>query len=106
MKKTVLILALFAVLTTPAHADYKDQFRNQNPFATKVDKMPSRNQVRMDYTGTTSGHPIYIGYAAPSIATTSALWRICKYTDSADGPTAKACADDITWDDRGTATYT
>lgn len=103
--KKVLFIALILLSASNAWAGYKDQFRDQNAFATKVDEMPSRNQVRMDYTGTTSGVPIYVGYAAPSVATSAATWRVCKYTDSSAGPTLKQCADDVNWDDRATHTY-
>lgn len=103
--RTIILIALALLAPVAAMAGYKDQFRDQNAFATKVDEMPSRNQLRMDYTGTTSGHPIYIGHAAPGIATSASNWRVCKYTDTADGPTVKVCADDVNWDDRATHTY-
>lgn len=104
MRRIFLIFA-FVLWSVPAFAGYKDQFRDQNAFATKVDEMPSRNQLRMDYTGTTSGVPIYVGFAAPGVATSATTWRICKYTDSAAGPTLKQCADDVSWDNRAAATY-
>lgn len=105
MKKTALVLLALALWSGTARADWKDQFRNQNAYATKVDRMPSRMQRRFDYTGTTSGYPIYQGWAAPSIASSSALWRVCKATDSAAGPTLIQCADDVAWDDRASASY-
>lgn len=104
IKTSFLVLALI-LISGIAEASYKDQFRDQNAFATKVDEMPSRNQTRLDYSGTTSGYPIYIGHAAPSIADSSALWRICKATDTADGPTLIQCADDVAWTTRAAETY-
>ena len=106
MKKAIAIAAILVLFSAPASADWKDQFRNQNPYATKTDQMPSRMQRRFDYSGTTSGYPIYSGWAAPSVAASSALWRICKATDGANGPTLIQCADDVAWDDRAAGVYT
>lgn len=105
MRKTALFLA-FIFISAPAFAGYVEQFRGQNSWATKTDDMPPRNQTRYDYTGTTSGYPIYTGHAAPSVASSSATWRICKATDASTGPTLIQCADDLSWDDRASGTYT
>lgn len=61
-------------------------------------------QAMYDYTGTTSGIPIYIGFGKQGLATSDTGWRVYKFTDSASGPTVKQCADGI-WDNRASLTY-
>ena len=107
--KTVF-LAIFAILySATVQADtlsnYSKRMDYTDPNATKTLKVPSKSQRRLDYTGTTSGYPIYSGFAAKGVATTDELWRVCKATDTSDGPTLIQCAEDVAWDDRAAATY-
>ena len=104
MKKTLYLFLAFWLVATPAFAvnTFEDEFRFQSNYAQKTDKTPNKMQIRIDYTGTISGSPIYVGYAARSVATDADRWRVYKYTDSAAGPTLKQTAD-CAWDDRGGA---
>lgn len=98
MKKLISIFAVLVFLSTSAFALPPE---SDFIYGQKHDKL----QTLFDYTGTTSGIPIYIGFASKGAATSASLWRIYKFTDSADGPTAKKHCDGI-WDNRASLTYT
>lgn len=104
MKKLLFIPVLFFAVSAWA-STYTEQFRYADNFAQKVNEIPAKNQTRFDYSGTTSGVPIYTGHAAKGVATSTEAWRVCKTTDSSSGPTLIQCVDDIKWDDRATASF-
>lgn len=97
MKKYLLIF-LFLFLAVPAFAA---TFSDDD---IKARDQHNKLQAVYDYTGTTSGIPIYVGYGARGLATSETGWRIYKYTDSASGPTARTSADGI-WDNRASLSY-
>jgi len=104
MKKLIIFIALIGIAAT-AYAAYEQDFRYQNAFTQKTDPVSNTMQVRMDYTGTTSGIPIYVGQASKGRLTSDENWRVYKFTDSADGPTLRQSAD-CAWDDRaGSCSY-
>lgn len=107
MKKLVFVVLVLTCLSGPVLAanNFEDQFRYQTNFAQKTDKAPNKLQIRMDYTGTISGSPIYVGYAARGTDAAADSWRVYKFTDSAAGPTLRQSAD-CAWDDRaGSCVY-
>lgn len=105
MKKFLMFVFLMLLSTSAFAGTYTDQFRYGDAFASKTSEIPKKSQTRFDYSGTTSGYPIYTGYAAPGVASSAAAWRICKATDSSNGPTVIQCVDDGTWDNRASETY-
>lgn len=64
----------------------------------------SDDQKRFDYTGTSSGYPIYVGFAKKGVAASADAWRVCKATDTAAGPTLVQCTGGI-WDNRASLSY-
>lgn len=88
MKRLATLVALAALWSAPA-------FATSNVYYD--------DQTRMDYSGTLSGSPIYVGHAKKGTADSGA-WRVCKYTDTVDGPTLIQCTDGA-WTDRASLSY-
>ena len=78
----------------------------QKPAATEIH---DNYQTLIDYVGGTN--PVYLGKAAPGVATTATSWSIKKITyDVNNNPTTVKPADgtdtfDKVWDDRTTYSY-
>jgi hypothetical protein len=96
--RIIVCLLLALLFSTPAYS------QNVLERAQKVFQVPSSYQVKIDYT--TGTNPIYIGYADKGLATSVAHWFILKLTwDANNNVTAIQSVNDVTWDDRATATY-
>lgn len=97
MKKVMVLFILFVGFSNAAYANsFSNDWQKRNIIDDR--------QHRYDYTGTISTYPIYTGSAAKGAADSADAWRICKATDSTDGPTLIQCADG-TWTGRAALTY-
>lgn len=71
---------------------------------------PGYQQI-FDYSGGTTGAPIYIGWAVPGVATSAAKWKIRKFTYDGNGQilNIQFAKNDVgfnfVWDNRATYTY-
>jgi len=75
-------------------------------YAKRVTKVPLNMRAKYDYGSRTDGQPVYVGYAARGLATSSTGWLLFKYTYNASGwVTDKDVAYD-SWDNRASASYT
>ena len=70
--------------------------------AKRTTDIPSNMQVMLDYTGRTDGQPVYQGFGARGLATSSPGWLIYKFTYSGNNMTVRQTAYDI-YDDRADA---
>lgn len=102
MKKRFFILAL--ILSFAVSPAFAQPYANTAANSTSTLSRASNDQTLMDYSGSTSGYPIYVGKALKGELTSSGNWRICKATDSANGPTVIQCTDGI-WDNRAALSY-
>ncbi len=72
----------------------------------------SRADLNMEVAYDSDNNPLYVGYAAPGVATSTAGWQICKCTYDANGNLDdRKFADGVNdyekvWDDRATYAYT
>jgi len=74
-------------------------------YAKRVMDIPHNLQMRLDYTGTPTGQPLYMGYGARSLASSDDGWIIYKFTyDGSDFVTLRQTAYD-SWDNRASASY-
>ncbi len=63
-------------------------------------------QMQLDYDVRTDDNPIYQGYAAPDVATSTNGWTIYKYTiDASNRVTIRKIAMKVAWDLMATLTY-
>jgi YD repeat-containing protein len=71
---------------------------------------PGYTQI-FDYSGGTTGQPIYIGWSVPGVATSSPQWKIRKFTYDGNGQVTNiqwANGDvgfNAIWDNRTTITF-
>lgn len=96
MKTIILIIAL--LIPVSAHSAQWD-------FPSSV-KGPSKYQMRLDYDGRTDGQPVYVCYSKAGTATSSTDWICNKFTyDGSDQVTVKQTAENVSYDNRASATY-
>lgn len=104
MKRTAVLVSMMMLLVAPAFATYTSDINQYYGQSVQIRDVNNNLQIRFDYTGTTSGIPIYVGYAIRGRAAADDSWRVYKFTDSAAGPTLRQVADGV-WNDRATLTY-
>ena len=102
MNKIIFAVAILILSAQPVMAENKYVAIVNNSQSTV--SRSTDDQTLLDYTGTTSGVPIYVGHAQHGVASSASDWRVCKTTDSAAGPTAIKCTDGI-WDNRASLSY-
>ena len=81
---------------------------NQTSNAMHVFAFTDVSQMRIDYGTRTDGQPLYIGYAASGVATSTASWILQKFTYTTIGTTDYVSLRQIatdSWDLRTSASY-
>ena len=74
-------------------------------FAKRVMDVPHNLQMRLDYSGTPTGQPLYMGYGARGLDAGATGWIIYKFTyDGSDNVTLRQTAYHD-WTDRASGTY-
>lgn len=105
MKKIIATILLLVLVQGQVFAAFPTDYRKQNPWAQKVDKVPSERQIRLDYDGRSDDNPVYVGYATAGTASSDSDWMILKFTyDGSDRVTLVQIAYGA-WDSRTGLTY-
>lgn len=74
-------------------------------FCKRFVRVISDSQMIADYDARTDGQPIYLGFGARGLSTSSSGWLIQKFTYDSDNQCDSRQIAYGTWDNKGTLTY-